>query len=66
MCNGDLMNETFVDNFDASCAQIDVAISLGQVDWECDSLEMETARFYCCEDYVVQECNLIFLVTKQK
>ena len=68
MCNGDLMPGVFVEEFDFPCVDLNVATNQGWL--ECDSSNMEMARFYCCESYffpmIVQECNRGFPVKKEK
>ena len=60
MCDGDLNVTAYADNWDMTCEELEYDITMGQNGFECDSSEMELARFYCCENYVEQECNLIF------
>ena len=54
------------DDWNMTCAQMEYDVSMGNVNFECNSTDMEFARFYCCEDYDVPECNVFFLRKKNK
>ena len=60
MCDGDLMPNAFTYGPDDSlitCGQMDHNVSMGNVDFECNSTDMEIARLHCCENYVAPESN---------
>ena len=59
MCNEDSISDVFIDEWDVSCKEANVWIGNGLVPFECESTNVEFARRQCCENYIVEECNVI-------
>ena len=60
MCDGDLMARVFVEDWDSTCAELNMFTNLEWI--ECNDSDMEDLRSHCCEHY--GEGNLIFLSKK--